>query len=61
MDEAAADHAARIESEPHRRVPAGVRTCTECGVKLSRYNPNSTCWQHAIGRPWRGPSARPRP
>ena len=34
--------------------------CSVCGVKLSSYNPNPTCWQHTIGHPWRGPSAKPR-
>jgi hypothetical protein len=36
------------------------RACSVCGVKLSAYNPNPTCWQHTIGHPWRGPSAKPR-
>jgi len=36
------------------------RSCQVCGVKLSAYNPNPTCWQHTIGHPWRGPSAKPR-
>jgi hypothetical protein len=25
------------------------RRCTECGVKLSLYNPGPNCWQHTIG------------
>jgi hypothetical protein len=41
--------------------PSGERRCAECGVKLSRYNPGPHCWQHTIGWPWRGPSARPKP
>ncbi len=36
------------------------RSCTVCGVKLSSYNPGPNCWQHTIGYPWRGPSAKPR-
>jgi hypothetical protein len=36
------------------------RRCTECGVKLSLYNPGPNCWQHTMGWPWRGPSAKPR-
>ena len=36
------------------------RRCEVCGVKLSLYNPGPHCWQHTIGHPWRGPSARPR-
>jgi hypothetical protein len=59
--------------EQHRELPAheGVpqhaergrassRTCAVCGVKLSQYNPGPHCWQHTIGHPWRGPSAKPR-
>jgi hypothetical protein len=34
--------------------------CPVCGVKLSAYNPGPNCWQHTIGHPWRGPSAKPR-
>lgn len=36
------------------------RVCGECGMKLSAYNPGPNCWQHTIGHPWRGPSAKPR-
>jgi hypothetical protein len=36
------------------------RVCSVCGVKLSAYNPGPNCWQHTIGHPWRGPSAKPR-
>ena len=36
------------------------KSCSVCGVKLSAYNPNPTCWQHTIGHPWREPSAKPR-
>lgn len=39
---------------------AGERRCSVCEVKLSLYNPGPNCWQHTIGWPWRGPSARPR-
>jgi hypothetical protein len=39
---------------------AGDRRCPQCGVKLSQYNPGPNCWQHTIGWPWRGPSAKPR-
>lgn len=38
----------------------GGRVCEECGMKLSLYNPGPNCWQHTIGHPWRGPSAKPR-
>jgi hypothetical protein len=36
------------------------RRCVECGIKLSQYNPGPNCWQHTMGWPWRGPSAKPR-
>ena len=36
------------------------RRCGTCGVKLSNYNPGPNCWQHTIGYPWRGPSAKPK-
>ena len=36
------------------------RICPECGVKLSSYNPGPNCWQHTIGHPWRGPTAKPK-
>jgi hypothetical protein len=37
-----------------------VRRCQVCGLKLSNYNPGPNCWQHTIGYPWRGPTAKPR-
>jgi hypothetical protein len=50
-----------LDEEP---LPPGSRDpdrrCVQCGVKLSLYNPGPHCWQHTIGWPWRGPSARPR-
>ena len=36
------------------------RRCERCGVKLSNYNPGPNCWQHTIGYPWRGPTAKPK-
>lgn len=41
------------DTEPFRR-------CEVCRVKLSAYNPGPNCWQHTMGWPWRGPSAKPR-
>ena len=38
----------------------GAVACSVCGTKLSSYNPGPNCWQHTIGFPWRGPSAKPR-
>jgi hypothetical protein len=43
----------KVESNAERR-------CAVCGVKLSLYNAGPHCWQHTIGWPWRGPSAKPR-
>jgi hypothetical protein len=40
--------------------PDSAKACTVCGTKLSSYNPGPNCWQHTIGYPWRGPSAKPR-
>jgi hypothetical protein len=37
-----------------------AKSCSVCGTKLSSYNPGPNCWQHTIGYPWRGPSAKPR-
>lgn len=39
---------------------AADHACSVCGTKLSSYNPGPNCWQHTIGHPWRGPSAKPR-
>lgn len=39
---------------------SGGRRCPVCGIKLSAYNPNPYCWQHMIGHPWRGPTAKPK-
>jgi hypothetical protein len=37
-----------------------ARLCQVCGTKLSTYNPGPNCWQHTIGYPWRGPTAKPK-
>jgi hypothetical protein len=57
-----------MASEPKQATPGQdavkgapeAKLCKVCGVKLSAYNPNPNCWQHTIGNPWRGPSAKPR-
>jgi hypothetical protein len=41
-------------------VEEAEHACSVCGTKLSSYNPGPNCWQHTIGFPWRGPSAKPR-
>jgi hypothetical protein len=50
------------EEEEEQVVPPADpgKTCSVCGTKLSSYNPGPNCWQHTIGYPWRGPSAKPR-
>lgn len=40
--------------------PAAARYCAVCGTKLSGYNPGPNCWQHTVGYPWRGPTAKPK-
>jgi len=42
------------------RTPSDERQCRVCEIKLSAYNPNPYCWQHMIGHPWRGPTAKPK-
>jgi hypothetical protein len=53
------DGADDVDSEP-RRLGGDPKSCPVCGVRLSSYNPGPNCWQHTIGQPWRGPSAKPR-
>ena len=48
------------EPEPATKQPGDVRHCRVCDVRLSTYNPNPYCWQHMIGHPWRGPTAKPK-
>jgi hypothetical protein len=55
-----AKDAGQTASEPKGEDEKGQRACSVCGTKLSSYNPGPNCWQHTIGYPWRGPSAKPR-
>lgn len=57
-----AKEARQVPSERNdgNRPEEDQHTCTVCGIKLSSYNPGPNCWQHTIGYPWRGPSAKPR-
>jgi len=61
MEPQAGDRESLSDEEP---MQAGQRSsfdrCPVCGVKLSLYNPGPNCWQHTIGWPWRGPSAKPK-
>jgi hypothetical protein len=52
----------RLDSTPQggSPTPSTGRLCTVCGTKLSTYNPGPNCWQHTIGYPWRGPTAKPK-
>jgi hypothetical protein len=57
-----AKEAREVPQEVEEDVAAetAVNACSVCGTKLSSYNPGPNCWQHTIGFPWRGPSAKPR-
>ncbi len=55
-----AKEAAEVREEEEQPKKGGVNSCSVCGTKLSSYNPGPNCWQHTIGFPWRGPSAKPR-
>ena len=48
------------EHEEQPTAAEAGKSCSVCGTKLSSYNPGPNCWQHTIGYPWRGPSAKPR-
>jgi hypothetical protein len=43
-----------------RRVPRAPATCSECGAKLSSYNPGPNCYAHTLDIPWKGPGVRVR-
>jgi hypothetical protein len=53
------DGLAQAQAE-HESLGRSAKRCPVCGVRLSLYNPGPNCWQHTIGQPWRGPSAKPR-
>jgi hypothetical protein len=53
-----ASQAAEADNPDNNEPTQGI--CSVCGTKLSSYNPGPNCWQHTIGYPWRGPSAKPR-
>lgn len=58
-----ADGPAQAPAQPqaeHDSLGRSAKSCPVCGVRLSLYNPGPNCWQHTIGQPWRGPSAKPR-
>lgn len=52
----------RTEEKPREEPPStgAGHSCQVCGIKLSGYNPGPNCWQHTIGYPWRGPTAKPK-
>jgi hypothetical protein len=45
---------------PRARKDDAPRMCSACGVKLSSYNRNETCWAHTVELPWQGPNTKPR-
>jgi hypothetical protein len=55
-----AKEAQQVGKEPEESPQGDEHRCKVCGLKLSAYNPGPNCWQHTIGYPWRGPSAKPR-
>ncbi len=57
-----AEHAADIPEQQRKAASpeAAERRCEICETKLSSYNPGPNCWQHTIGHPWRGPTAKPK-
>lgn len=59
-----AKQAPEAPNRPQPREPenhsVNDRLCKVCQVKLSSYNPGPNCWQHTIGYPWRGPTAKPK-
>lgn len=55
-----AKEAREVPQEVEAESPDAATACSVCGTKLSSYNPGPNCWQHTIGHPWRGPSAKPR-
>lgn len=52
----------KVQGAPERsgKPTSEERRCQVCGMRLSSYNPGPNCWQHTIGFPWRGPTAKPR-
>ena len=48
-----------MSKQPAEKRPT-VRVCAVCGVRLSAYNDNDTCWAHTVELPWKGPNTRPR-
>jgi hypothetical protein len=55
-----AKEAREVPQEVEAETEKVETACSVCGTKLSSYNPGPNCWQHTIGFPWRGPSAKPR-
>lgn len=50
----------RAQEAPLKSRDTTERRCAVCEVRLSSYNPGPNCWQHTIGHPWQGPSAKPK-
>lgn len=60
MEELGEEARSSVESPVPEAKSSGERRCSVCKVKLSLYNPGPHCWQHTLGWPYRGPSAKPR-
>jgi hypothetical protein len=43
-----------------RPLQATRQACTECGARLSSYNPGPNCFAHTLDVPWKGPGVRAR-
>jgi hypothetical protein len=55
-----ADSTSRPATTSAGKAQAGAQACTECGARLSSYNPGPNCFAHTLDIPWKGPGVRPR-
>ena len=55
-----AGSASRPATKPGTKTQAGPKACTECGARLSSYNPGPNCFAHTLDVPWKGPGVRTR-
>jgi hypothetical protein len=46
--------------KPVAKARDGQARCSECGARLSSYNPGPNCYAHTLDIPWKGPGVRPR-
>ena len=57
---AAGTRLAGTATKPVPKVRTGRAACTECGARLSAYNPGPNCYAHTLDIPWKGPGVRSR-